>query len=599
MKRFIIFNDRNEALLEIELPGAGISPSFPIRETQRIGFAVEDPELGDSFRVAIGDKPLSDELSHRLRREIQWEISPCLDGANGVTPITLRNTSDGGVLARANALVEPSKLSLQAYEHMFEAITRISIELLLDLVAKSRLSLGSARRASSQVNATAISARLELGRIRKFWRGFSSILSQVLDSPVTRMDPRIAVRRLRPAERAGPQILRRLATSGRPAKMAVREGLLLALPTVAATTDTHENRVIVGFISLLQQRVLRSRSVAEHEHQALRARLDSHAGSDPDLHKFVVRRESPRLSKLLETIELTDRLAAEMSRAIRHFGIVALQHPQRSFLADLDTSVFRSHPTYARVAMSIRRFLTQTAMVVEQGDDESAKGIETLYEQWVFFETCAALRAAGLSCVSHRSLFEPISRNRFSVDLDRNAAVVFEASDGRRVSVRYEPTILPREAARGIDSLYRGNARTPWTPDIVLELLEPQTGPLDYHLVYAAVIDAKYTQRHNLDHKLDEVSRYQEIRSVATGKQIVRQVWVAAPVDAMIMPRDETVLWSADGEVGADVSDVILGVVGVDPATPEETAATMKSLVLGILNHAHHFAGYHNVSAEM
>jgi len=125
----------------------------------------------------------------------------------------------------------------------------------------------------------------------------------------------------------------------------------------------------------------------------------------------------------------------------------------------------------------------------------------------------------------------------------------------------------------------------------VLEVMQARTGPLDYQLVYAVVIDAKYTLRHNLDRKLKDILRYQEIRSIATGKQIVRQVWVAAPVETMIRPRDETILWSIDGEVGADPADVIVGWVGVDPASPEETAVTMKSLVLGILNHAREFAG--------
>ena len=588
--RFVVFNGRYETLLEVDLPSGGPSPSFPVRETQRIGFAVEDADSVGDYQIHVGDQALEENLRHQLWHQIQWELSSCFDGANGITPVLIKNTSSSQILARTYALVEPSKLSVEAYKNMYGAISRISIELLLDLVAKSRLSLGDRQRSSFGANTKAVSARLELSRIRRLWSGFSDILTSVLDAPITMLVSRDLVRRLRPNERVNPRFLRHLTSNGRPAKRALREGLVLALPTMSTTDDVPENRVIVGFVELLRKRVLRSRAVAEDECWKIRSRLQSYSETDAALHKFVLRREGPKLSKLVETIAVTTSLAAEMSHMIQQFGISHNKYPAGSVLADLDTPAFRSHPIYSRVGFAIRSFLTQTAMVVEQGDDEAAKGLETLYEQWVFFETCGAIRAAGLRCVSHKSLFAPISRNRFSVDLDRNAAIVFEALDGRRVSVRYEPTILPRASAQGVDTVFRGHAQTPWTPDLILEVLEPRGGLRDYQLVYGVVIDAKYTSQRNIEQKLDDVSKYQEIRSVANGKQIVRQVWVAAPVETMIMPRDETILWSADGEMTADPADVVLGLVGVDPATPEDTANTMKSLVFGILNHARDFA---------
>ena len=417
-------------------------------------------------------------------------------------------------------------------------------------------------------------------------------MASVSEAPVTMLKPRKVVRRLRPDEHVTPNLIRHLKSNGQHPKRALREGLPLALTTMGTTVDIPENRLIVAFVELLLERVLRSRKAAENECQNIRSRLQVYSETDAALHTFVLKREGPKLSKLVETIAIATRLAVEMSRAIQQFGIAHSKHPARSVLEDLDTPLFHGHPLYSRIGLAIRSFLTQTAMVVEQGDDETAKGLETLYEQWVFFETCAAIRAAGLRCVSHKSLFEPISRNRFSVDLERNASIVFEGPDGRRVSVRYEPTILPRSSAEGVDTVFRGTARTPWTPDLVLEVLQARGGPRNFQLVYGVVIDAKYTSLQGLDRKLHDVSKYQEIRSVSNGKQIVRQVWVAAPVETMIMPRDETILWSASGEMTADPADVVLGVVGVDPATPEETANTMKSLVLGILNHARDFASH-------
>lgn len=156
--------------------------------------------------------------------------------------------------------------------------------------------------------------------------------------------------------------------------------------------------------------------------------------------------------------------------------------------------------------------------------------------------------------------------------------------------LRYEPTILPREAAQGIDSLYRGNSASPWTPDIVLEILTPSADLRDYRLAYAAVIDAKYTTVGNVWDRLQEIEKYREIRSVYTDSQIARQVWVAAPISTSLQPRDEAVTWSSSGDVGANALDVILGVIGADPADRDQTGATLKAFVLGLLTHSIEYA---------
>ena len=162
----------------------------------------------------------------------------------------------------------------------------------------------------------------------------------------------------------------------------------------------------------------------------------------------------------------------------------------------------------------------------------------------------------------------------------------FQSKDGRIVRLRYEPTVLPRQAAQGIDSIYRGHSASPWTPDIVLEILVPGGGSRDYRLAYAAVVDAKYTRNKYVWERLQRIEKYREIRSVDSDSQIARQVWVAAPIEASIQPRDEAITWSSRGEVGAAPGDVILGVVGTDPANADGTSLTLKAFVLGVLNHA-------------
>ena len=325
------------------------------------------------------------------------------------------------------------------------------------------------------------------------------------------------------------------------------------------------------------------------------ALITMHGGTAPELERFVQLRERPKITKLQEVIDSAETLLNNMRRAIRVFAVPVSRMLPRDFFDGFDTPVFRSHPRYSFVAQMMRGFLHNTAIIVEQGDSEGAKPIETIYEQWVFFRICAALRDAGLTCVSHNSIFEPIARDRFSVDLDRNAAITFGTPDERIVRLRYESIILPKHAAQGIDSIYRGMSGSPWTPDIVLEILEPRDGPRDYRLVYAAVIDAKYTTDRRTEKRLEEIEKYREIRSVETGGQIARQVWVAAPIKASLQPRDEAITWSVKGEVSANSLDVILGIVGADPGNPDGTGEILCAFVLGILNHAESFATTANV----
>lgn len=142
MTRFIIFSGRS-TLLEVPLGKSQAVHSFEVQETARIGFEIDDYDEHIIYQIRIGDTSIAQEpQEHRSR--LEWPASSCLDGASGVTPISLRDAATGNVLARSLALVEPSKLSASAYEAMFSDMRRISVELLLDLISKSRLALAAA-----------------------------------------------------------------------------------------------------------------------------------------------------------------------------------------------------------------------------------------------------------------------------------------------------------------------------------------------------------------------------------------------------------------------------------------------------------------------
>ncbi len=585
MTRFIIFSGRT-TLLDMPLSAPRVEASFEVQETKRIGFEVNDHDENVTYEILIGDITLS-EKPQEYRDRIEWAATYCLDGTSGITPITVRNAQDGSILARPVALVNPSKLSERAYELMFKDMSRITVELLLELISKSRLShSGGPPMQTSSLKP--LTARVELSQIRRFWLRFSSVLAEILENPHMELHNGISIRRPKPGERLRADALKRFAQRGLTAREAVRTGGMFELPSRMPSPDTRENRIIVGFIDLLRRRVERGRVRAGQERDMRSARLSA-AGQSEAMRNFLQRREEPKIEKLQEIIENSEELSSGMLRAIRSFALPARRFAPHDFFDSFESSIFRSHPLYARAARMMRTFLNNTAIIIEQGDEEGAKPIETIYEQWVFFQVSAAIQAAGLSCISHNSVFEPIARDRFSVDLDRNAAIDFEAPDKRIIRLRYEPTILPRDAAKGLDTLYRESS-SPWTPDLVLEVLMPGDDQRDYRLVYAAVIDAKYTTRKNVWDRLSRIEKYLQIRSIDTDAPIVRQVWVAAPVTAMLQPRDEAITWSEQGEVGATPLDMILGVIGADPSDPNSTKAILKAFILGILDHAGAFA---------
>ena len=456
MTHFIIFSGRS-TLLEVPLGKSQAVPSFEVQETARIGFEVDDYDEHLTYQISIGDVPIAEEPQER-RSRLEWPASSCLDGASGVTPISLRDAATGDVLARSHALVEPSKLSTSAYDAMFADMRRISVDLLLDLISKSRLALAQ-RPSSRSGGVQPLTARLELNQIRRFWNRFSPILADILEDPQMELRQRRLIRRPRPGERLTPAILRRFVQRGLGVREAVRFGALVELPTMVPDQNTQENRVIVAFLDLLWRRVDRSLKRARTERNMRLARKGNFGSDDAALARFFQLREEPKIARLQEIVDAGEGIVTEIRRAMRSFAAPVTRMGRQNFLASFNSPYFRSHPHYARAARLMHAFLDTTAVVVEQGDAEGAKSIETIFEQWVFFQISAALQAVGLSCISHKSIFEPIARDRFSVDLDRNAAIDFQAKDGRIVRLRYEPTILPRKAAQGIDSIYRGHSR--------------------------------------------------------------------------------------------------------------------------------------------
>jgi hypothetical protein len=260
------------------------------------------------------------------------------------------------------------------------------------------------------------------------------------------------------------------------------------------------------------------------------------------------------------------------------------------------TPVFENVPAYYHLRRAMIRYLTTSLVILDEGSEERIKSTSRMYEQWVFLQIAAALRWAGLRCDSLGDLIRRTSRQRFVLDLERGTRMTFQADDGRAISLRYEPLILPASMARERrDTVYRGlRGDTPWCPDVLIEVLargNPRGEAADVE--YALVIDAKYA-RHVQDRHWETVGKYLEIRATKSDRQVVRQVWLAHPGDG-IACRDPAVSWTVNGP-NRPTEETIQGVLGLlPPDTPGDSRAeqgaehlpteTARAFVSGVLSY--------------
>ena len=598
MSTFVVYRVGNDVLLEVETTQGGVS--FAIDETTQVGFELEDPPPVENLSLWLGDEAL--ERPDVRRRFLDWQVRPYFDGAWGPTPIMLR-PSEGRPRVLATALVRRSKLSEETYERLFSDISQIAVGLLMELLSKSRSGSRSVRRSNMRAM-EALSPQLEFARLQSFWRRFRTPAAVVARGPADAPASMYVHRRPRPGERIDATAQARLRQGWIGARRIAGGGTetaVVPLRTIFATHDIAENRVLLAFLRLLADRVRYCMGRARDEIVRLRQQLRELPTDDGRFLQFETERTAPRLVRLEQVIENAQGALGEIARI--HSAIASRvdaglggwrtngrtrstpepKHSRPDIARALATPMFRSHPHYAGLARLMDEFLRTSSIVVEPGEEAAGKPLWRLYEQWVFFQIVAGLRRRGLACVSHRSLFEPIARDRFTIDVQRNTALIFEADDGLRVAVRYEPIIMSRRAATGADTVYRGTeADTPWRPDILIEAFVERNGA--FELVYAAVCDAKYTLRARED-KLQDLAKYQQIRSVLSDRQIVRQIWAAIPADPGVRPSDDAVIWTQAGSVRPSSEEIVSGWLGLVPG--EDADDVIDAFLTGLLAYMH------------
>lgn len=559
-------------VVEIPLPPPGEVESEwveePIGELQDCSFSVEPAEPAHRYLLRVGDM-LADRgrddsptespgEGHAFPGSSQWAAGQYFESARGDTALTLlsRRTDGDGVWRRrleARIRIVPTKLGEDRYEAMYQALSRLSLSFVHDLISKSAVRLGLDL---AEVRTPVQSAQVRLRLIENLWTALAPALAQIERSPVTVLKRSNGRTRLWGGENLRSRAIAALAERGfsrDPRELPLKSHAFL----LSESADTFEHQVIKGFLRRLLAHLMECADDARANVQALR--VDRVMLRDfPD----AVLRIDESVEKLEKSIESAETRESQIraARASQPFSrLRAESHPRR-------TPVFENVMPYRRVWNLMQQYSNRSAIIVGSDVSQRVKATSKMYEQWVFFQCAAAIRALGCRCEEEVGVLQQKSRYRFTLNLDYGSRLSFAGPHGEIVTITYQPLIYGYlDAAARRDTLFRGQVATPWSPDILIEVLDKKREPgKPPQVLHALILDAKYSAR-LMDHHWAKVAKYAEIRSTATRAAVVRQVWIAYPGrEPEIIPRDDFVEWGLEGPtVGPD--ETVLGSVALIP----------------------------------
>lgn len=568
------------AIASVELDAGQVEvTNVAVSELQRCGFELSPREADTDYAIAIGDlePPGGLAVGRAFRQEVLWEDAPYFESARGIVQVSLRSRpvdseTDWRPRARMRLAVVPSKLGEARYRAMFEQLRSLAAGLLFDLLSKTTRDVAYVHDARARPSPR--SSQLELRAIEQTWTVIARSLYDIEREPALRLTRSLRVRPSWGAEALRPNAFARLAASGIDMRSPHTTRPVPVLQDVLGeSADTIEHRIIAGFIVMLARRVRECQQNAKEEIEHLedtRPYRDVVVEPGPTLYEIFDR---PRIERLHEAVRLADELLICLRRAAT---LSVLRGLRPSFAAPR-TSVFRHVASYHAVGAAMSTYLQSSIVVLEDGSAERLKSTSRMYEHWVFFQIVSAFREAGLVCEDVGDILRRLSSERFTLDLDERTEVVLRADAGRLVIVRYEPWILPRDAARREgQSIYRGRSgSTPWRPDVVIEFASPSTEDAVAETSYAVVVDAKYAKEIRDEHWAG-TEKYAEIRAVADNRQVVRQVWLAYPGSDGVTCRDPAVMWT-EGGPDRPFDEAIFGRLGLRP--PETVEGPSEEVV--------------------
>ena len=567
-----------------------------VNEMQLYGIEINSPEIEQEYGLWIGDLPASQVTSSDNQpsstlatlfagiEKAVWRDAFYFEGCRGQVKLIVRCRAMGAERwnerCTIKCIVTSGKLSEEKYRCMLDQLSGLAFGLVFDLVSKSQLSAGSRASVTRQ---SIRSSSTELRIIEAMWPFVSQCLSEILKAPETKLTRRRIITNCWGGERFDARSLATLAQSAdTPLSSTTRVPFRASVQRVEESVDTYEHRVIVGFLNLLSNRLMDCIANLKRHIESLVADKpwrDIEIANGISLYRT---EDLPRIEQLQLRLEKAGEILSQVKQ-VRRQTVLREVRPERWTSTSI---VFKNVSSYRRIEDALLRYRRSSLVIVEDGTPEKVKATSRLYEQWCFLQIVAALRHLGLTCVKQSGVLHTVHKYRFTIDIDRGAQVTFLGQDGRSLVVRFEPWIMPiSEAKQNRDSLYRGTKGVAaWSPDITLEFLaKTNDAPQSPIVDFVAVIDAKYTNSVR-EHHWTGTEKYLEIREVRSGKQIVRQHWLAFPGDERnlsqsILMRDPTISWTSSGPT-CDQTETVQGVLAL---TPELTSDSDGKL-LGWIN---------------
>ena len=533
-----------------------------VDETDLVYFELREIEgtAPSAWRLRFGDvlpdHPLGDDFDEVIR----WKRAAWFDCCRGAVSVSLErhDTPDASAHAEtgweavfsAQVEVRPSKLTDDEWQTMRADLESVAMDLANDLVGKASAGVARAMRVRSPLDDLAAARRLLVcldRAVEAIGRQPHSELRAETGSTAR------APRRLNAAT------LRQLLQRGvDPRRYPTHQSALVKGRQVVATTDIAEHRAILGTLQAAVRTLRDGERRAHSEIVEINAdrRWRERPGDLPGASLFD-RFDAPRIRRL-------QALLAQ-SAALRGWAETITQAPVlvglRAEPAMRPSPITRYRPAYGLALRACQEWRADGRVQIDVGEMVRRKDTNRMYEQWVFLQIAAGLRALGFVVDREAEVFRHISSRRYVLDLPRGAMLAFEGPSGMRVDIRYEPWIRPQDAARRIgDPFYHGLGNgVAWSPDILLTL----QSLTDAH-ARAVVLDAKYARRVQGEH-WSGVRKYIQIRRLSDGGSPVRQIWIVAPGVDGIAQEDGSSGWAATGGGMLAESPVVQGTIGLRP----------------------------------
>lgn len=552
-----------EAILTLDTASPTHTASATVlAEDVRVAIELTPRQYEREYRLKVGDEAFAP--THSGRRAVEWEDkAPFFDSARGPTRLVLEErVVDSGETWReimdVELLITPTKLNATAFDQMVEDLAQLASGLLFDLLAKSSLRIQAAD-AQRPVGISTRSPQSELRLLGSICLRLSGPLDLLLQHPETVLMREQRLQACHGHEAFSPAQLSRLAGRGVDLRSAdLVRPFSAHVDVIYHSVDLLENRIVLAFLHLLANRAKACRKRAQEQMNQMDDRVRHWL--DAGAQSAVFDHERPHREKLEAACDEAEAILRQLGTAIVGLGPLTPYNFERGIP---ETPLFRNVAHYHHLWRVMRQYLSDTVISLEIGAQERLKQTWRMYEQWVFLQISEAVRKWGLTCTNSGDFLAALSRRRFTIDLQRDSYLVFTNNVDTQVIITYEPTIFRKDIADKAGArVFSGMASDqPLSPDVLIEILR-LTPRGSYEVVYAAVVDAKYSRKP--EGYVDRCLKYQKIRHTGNGRPIVKQVWIAAPVAEGIYPEDSAVVWTDEGPlIGED--EFIAGHFGMTP----------------------------------